>query len=175
MNHFDFYGFPVAFQVDEKALRRLYLEHSRKYHPDFHTLSDEAEQAHVLDLSTRNNEAFKTLSDEDKRIQYVLKIKGLIEEGEGQGVLPQEFLMDMMDINEAMMELEFDFDAGRLEETRRSVEALDQALREGIQPVLDTWTEAQGSEADLLRARDYFFKKRYLLRIFENLSKFAPA
>ena len=175
MDYFAFYGFPVAFQVDEKVLRRLYLEHSRKYHPDFHTLSDVAEQAHVLDLSTQNNEAFKTLSDLDKRIQYVLKIKGLIEEGEGQGALSQAFLMDMMDINEAMMELEFDFDAERLKETRRSVEALDQALRQDIQPVLDTWTAAGGSEADLLRVRDYFFKKRYLLRIFENLSKFAAA
>ncbi len=175
MDYFEFYNFPRSFQVDEKVLRQLYLEHSRKYHPDFHTLSGEVEQARVLDLSTQNNEAFKTLSDPDKRIQYVLKIKGLIEEGEGQGALSQDFLMDMMDINEAMMELEMDFDAERLEATRRSVEALDQALRQDIQPVLDTWTEDNGSEADLLRVRDYFFKKRYLLRIFENLSKFAPA
>lgn len=175
MDYFEFYNFPRSFQVDEKVLRQLYLEHSRIYHPDFHTLSGEVEQARVLDLSTQNNEAFKTLSDPDKRIQYVLKIKGLIEEGEGQGALSQDFLMDMMDINEAMMELEMDFDAERLEATRRSVEALDQALRQDIQPVLDTWTEENGSEADLLRVRDYFFKKRYLLRIFENLSKFAPA
>jgi molecular chaperone HscB len=175
MNYFQFYGFPLAFQVDEKALRQLYLEHSRKYHPDFHTLSDQGEQAHVLDLSTQNNEAFKTLSDLDKRIQYVLKIKGLIEEGEGQGALSKDFLMDMMDINEAMMELEFEFDAERLQETRRSVESLDQALLKDIQPVLENWTDETGSEADLMRVRDYFFKKRYLLRIFENLSKFAPA
>ncbi len=71
LDYFEFYNFPRSFQVDEKVLRQLYLEHSRKYHPDFHTLSGEVEQARVLDLSTQNNEAFKTLSDPDKRIQYV--------------------------------------------------------------------------------------------------------
>lgn len=175
MDYFEFYGFPVSFQVDETALRRMYLEHSRKYHPDFHTWSDETEQARVLDLSTLNNEAFKTLSDPDKRIQYILKTRGLIEEGESQQALSQDFLMEMMDINEAMMELEFYFDAERLKRTRYAVEALDQTLQQDIRPILDTWTAEKGSEADLLRVRDYFFKKRYLLRIFENLSKFAAA
>lgn len=175
MNYFDFFHLPMSFQVDEQALRRMYLDNSRKYHPDFHTLSDTTAQAEMLDLSTQNNEAFKTLSNLDKRIGYVLKIKGLIEEGEGQGALSQDFLLEMMDINEAMMELEFDFDAEGLASTRRSVETLDQALLQDIQPVLEQWNETDGSEADLIRVRDYFFKKRYLLRIFENLSKFAPA
>ena len=166
MDYFEFYNFPRSFQVDEKVLRQLYLEHSRKYHPDFHTLSGEVEQARVLDLSTQNNEAFKTLSDPDKRIQYVLKIKGLIEEGEGQGALSQDFLMDMMDINEAMMELEMDFDAERLEATRRSVEALEQALRPDIPPVLDTSTEHNGAEAARQRVRGYLCKTDDLGEIF---------
>jgi molecular chaperone HscB len=175
MDYFEFYGLPVSFQVDEAALRRIFLERSRKFHPDFHTQADETEQARVLDLSTINNEAFKTLSDPDKRMHYILKIKGLIEEGESQQALSQDFLMDMMDINEAMMDLEFDFDAERLQQTRHAVEALDQSLIQEIRPVLDAWTEEKGNEAELLRVRDYFFKKRYLLRIFENLSKFAAA
>lgn len=175
MNYFEFYGLPISFRLDESALRRTYLERSRQYHPDFHTLADEAEQARVLDLSTLNNEAFKTLSDPDKRMQYVLKIRGLIEEGESQQALSQDFLMEMMDINESMMELEFDFDAERLKRTRHAVEALDQSLLQDIQSILDSWTAESGVEADLLRVRDYFFKKRYLLRIFENLSKFAAA
>jgi molecular chaperone HscB len=175
MDYFEFYSLPVSFQLDEQALRRTFLERSRQYHPDFHTLSDEAEQARVLDLSTLNNEAFKTLSDPDKRMQYILKIKGLLEEGENQGALSQGFLMEMMDINEAMMELEFDFDAEKLRQTRQAVDTLDQTLRQEIQPTLDAWTDGKSAEADLQRVRDYFLKKRYLLRIFENLSKFAAA
>ena len=34
---------------------------------------------------------------------------------------------------------------------------------------------AQNIDADLMKAKEYFLKKRYLLRVKENLSKFAPA
>lgn len=40
--------------------------------------------------------------------------------------------------------------------------------------VVRTFSKIYGSEAGLRAARDFFFKKRYLLRIKENLSKFAP-
>ena len=177
MSHFEFYDLPVAFSVDEAAVRRAYLLNSKKYHPDFHTLSDDAEQARMLELSTCNNEAFKTLSDFDRRVRYVLELKGLVggvgEDQGGQTALPQNFLMEMMEINEALMDLEFDFDAARYQDTLQAVNTLESELYAQVQPVLDTWTEVLGNDSDLFAVRDYFFKKRYLLRIKENLSKFA--
>jgi molecular chaperone HscB len=173
MNYFEFFGLPVSFRVDASALRRVFLENSRKFHPDFHTLADEAEQAKMLELSTLNNEAWKTLSDLDRRIRYVLEIKNLLGEEGSQPPLPQEFLLEMMDINESLMDLEFEPDAARYAHAAQVVESFEKELYEEIRPVLDTWTEADGTES-LHAVRDYFFKKRYLLRIRENLSKFAP-
>lgn len=173
MNHFEFYKLPVALSLDDGAVRRAYLLNSKKYHPDFHTLSGESDQAEMLELSTRNNEAFKTLSDPDKRLRYVLEMKGLIGTDNENPSLPQDFLMDMMDINEGLMELEFDFDAERFKNTLEAVNTLENELEKSVHSILLSWTEADGSEADLLKVREYFFKKRYLLRIKENLSKFA--
>ena len=175
MDHFEFYGIPVAFTVDEPTVRKKYLSNSKKYHPDFHTLSNELEQAEMLELSTRNNEAFKTLSDPDKRLRYVLELKGLLGNQQENAVLSKDFLMEMMDINEALMELEFDFDPDAFSKTLKAVNTLDNELDTSIQPILSSWTEASGTDADLIFVRDFFFKKRYLLRIKENLSKFAPA
>ncbi len=178
MNYFEFFGLPVSFRVDESALRRLYLQNSKKYHPDFHTLSSESEQAEMLELSTLNNKAFKTLSDPDLRMHYILEINGLLsgnKEGESsQPSVTQEFLMEMMDINEGLMELEFESDATRYALTLKAVDNFEKELDEEVQPVLNTWTEADGTEP-LQAVRDYFLKRRYLLRIRENLSKFAPA
>lgn len=174
MNHFEYYGLPVALSVDESALRRVYLQNSKKYHPDFHTLSDEAEQAEMLERSTRNNEAFKTLSDPDKRVRYVLELKNLIGQDSENQSLPQDFLTEMMDINEALMELEFDFEAQRYASILQAVTDLENKLEIQVGPILSTWVEASGNDADLLKVRDYFFKRRYLLRVKENLSKFAP-
>ena len=35
MKYFDLYQLPVSFFVDEEAVKRKFLELSRKYHPDF--------------------------------------------------------------------------------------------------------------------------------------------
>lgn len=82
--------------------------------------------------------------------------------------------MDMMDINESLMELEMDFDAQRYAQTLRAVEEMEQQLNQAVEPVLKQYSDP-GGDALLSKVRDYFFKKRYLLRIRENLSKFAAA
>ncbi len=173
MNYFEFYGIPVSFQVEEAALRRIFYQNSKKYHPDFHTLSDEVQQAEMLEKATWNNEAYQTLSDPDRRMRHVLQVKGLWEE-EGKQNIPQDFLMDMMEINEALMELELDFDPGRFAEAVQAIENIEKELLQGIQPILDNYNEDTCSDRDLQNIRDFFLKKRYLLRIHENLSKFAP-
>ena len=174
MDYFEFYGLPLSFQVDEGTLRQIYLRNSRRYHPDFHTLADAAQQEEMLRLSSLNNEAFLTLSDPDRRIRYVLERKGLLGEEGRQPALPPAFLMDMMDINEGLMELEADPDPARYEEIRLAVNDLEQQLLEQAGPALQAYSEPGGLESDLLTVRDYFLKRRYLLRILENLSKFAP-
>jgi len=173
MNYFEFYGIPVSFRIDEAALRSMYYRNSKRYHPDFHTLSGEEQQADMLDMATLNNDAYQTLSDPDKRMRYVLKVKGLLEE-ENKLSVPQEFLVDMMEINEALMELEFDADPERLKFVGQTVANLEKSLDENIRPILDRYNEQDGTPADLQEVLEYFLKKRYLLRVLENLSKFAP-
>lgn len=174
MNYFEFFGLPLGFFPDQAALRRAFLLNSKKFHPDFHTLSDEGQQAEMLEQSTLNNQAYHTLSDPDLLIRYVLQIKGLLGDEGKQTALPQDFLMEVMDINEGLMDLEMDFDASRYTATLAAVDQLEQSLDEAIKPVLESYTDPEG-DASLPKVADYFFKKRYLLRIRENLSKFAAA
>lgn len=175
MNHFEFFGLPVALNVDEAALRRAYLLNSKKFHPDYHTLSDETIQNNALELSSRNNDAFHILSDPDKRLRYVLELYGILGSETENAPLPKDFLMEMMDINEALADLQLEPDAARFEETVNKVQLLENELKESVQSQLDSWNIISGRVEDLLPLRDYFFKRRYLLRIKENLSTFAPA
>lgn len=173
MNYFEFFGLPVSFHVDTSALRRLFLEKSRQYHPDFHTLANAEEQNEALEWSTLNNEAYRTLLEPDRRMRYILQLKGLLGDEGAQPPMPQDFLMEMMDINESLMELEMDFDPARYAETLSAIEGLEKGMDAEIQPVLDRYSEP-GRESDLQEVRDYYLKKRYLLRIRENLATFAP-
>ena len=109
MNYFEFYGIPVSFEVNEDGVKKKYLELSRKFHPDFFINQSSEKQHEVLEMSTLNTRAFQTLSDFDKRMKYILELKSMIYEGE-RYQLPPDFLMEMMDVNEAMMELKMDPD-----------------------------------------------------------------
>jgi molecular chaperone HscB len=172
MNYFEFYNIPISFNVDAAALKKTFYSHSKKYHPDFFTLESEEEQAKILELSTLNTQAYKTLSDSERRMKYVLELTGAMG-AEGQNKLPQDFLGDMMDINEAIMELEFEPDAEVIERVKKEVQDIDSQLVADIKPVLDNYKHGETSEAALQDVKIFFLKKRYLLRIFENLSKFA--
>lgn len=173
-DYFAFYEMPFSLSVDAAALRRAYLEKSRQFHPDFHTRASAEDQARMLEFSSYNNEAYNTLSDPDLRLRYVLNIKGLLAEEGKEEKLSQDFLMEMMEVNEQIMELEFDPSKEQYEKALHLADALEEAITAPVRKILATWTEDDG-DGPLLAARDYFLKKRYLLRVKENLSKFAAA
>lgn len=172
MNYFEFFEIPVSFQPDEAQLKTTFYANSKKYHPDFYTLESEEKQMEVLELSTLNNEAYKTLSDFDKRMKYILELKGALAE-EGKNQIPQDFLMEMMDINENLMELEFDFDEKKYEQVKAELQSMEASMLTSVQPYLENFDENSTNDSELNAIKNYYLKKRYILRIQENLNKFA--
>ncbi|KAA9339084.1 Fe-S protein assembly co-chaperone HscB [Hymenobacter busanensis] len=172
-DYFAFYELPESFLLDEKALKVKYYALSRQYHPDFHATAAPEEQQRMLDLSTQNTNAYRTLSDFDLRLQYILQRHGLLEEGKQE--LPADFLMEVMELNEQLMELEFEPDPAVAAQVQAEVDRLENELETEVQPVLAGYTALPNEQrpAALLQARTYYLKRRYLLRIRESLSKFA--
>lgn len=175
LNYFAYFDLPVTLEVDPAELRRRFLANSKKFHPDYHTLATTEEQERALEQSSYNNTAFKTLQDPDLRLQYVLKLTGVLGESAGNDEIEPVFLMEMMEINEKIMELEFDPSAGLLEEIKASVNQVETALEGSVAGVKQSWNLETGSRQDLGQLKSYFLKKKYLLRVKENLSKFAAA
>ena len=174
MNYFEFFGIPLSFHPDEAQLKRKFYELSKKYHPDFYINETDEKQEEILELSTINNKAWQVLSDPLKRMAYILELKGLLE-GEGQYQLPQEFLMEMMEVNEVLMELEFEHDPLVLESTSRQVEEMEQSILEELTKASTAFDRAAADEqqALLLKIRDIWYRQKYLLRIRESLNRFA--
>ena len=174
-DYFAFYGLPESFRPDEAALKRLYYAKSRETHPDFHATSSPENQADMLRQATLNTDAYRTLADPDQRMAYLLRRHGLLEEGK-QEQLPPDFLMDMMDLNEQLMELEMGGEAqAAVTKVAAEVKALAETLDAGIEPVLAGYEQlpADHRPAALQQIRTYYLKKRYLLRIQQQLATFA--
>ena len=105
MNYFELFEMPVSLQVDKKYVQDKYFELQKKYHPDFFSNQGEEEQASVLEKSSMINKAYKTFLNGDETIKYVLQLKELLEEEE-KYQLPPEFLIEMMELNEALTEVD---------------------------------------------------------------------
>ena len=168
-------GLPLAFKIDEGALRKRYYTNSRDVHPDMFSLSDEGQRAWALEETTINNEAYATLSNFDKRMAYILRLKGKLGDESKPDTLPQDFLMEMMDINEAIMDLQMDFDATRYEKTVQEVDSIDKELYQSVENILENYSENTENDEDLEKIKFFFLKKKYLLRIRKNLFTFASA
>ncbi len=175
MIYFDFYDLPEAFVLDEADLKRRYYAKSRETHPDFHATSSPEHQAEMLRQATRNTDAYRTLADPDQRMAYVLRQHSLLDETK-QEQLPPDFLMDMMDLNEQLMDLETTPDSAATARVAAEAQALADTLDAGIQPVLAGYggLPADHRPAALHQVLLYYLKKRYLLRIQRQVATFAP-
>ncbi|WP_036692701.1 Fe-S protein assembly co-chaperone HscB [Pedobacter glucosidilyticus] len=174
MNYFEFYEIPVSFHPDAEVVKRKFYALSKEYHPDFYVNESEEKQQEILDLSTLNNKAYQVLSHEQKRLNYVLELFGALEEGE-KYALPQDFLMEMMDVNEALMELEFDEDLAKVEQIKAQVAEIEDSLDTTLASLTHQFDEqgAEEKKALLLQIKDIYYRKKYLLRIRESINRFA--
>ncbi len=171
-NYFEFYDLPISFDIDKKQLKRLFYQKSKAFHPDFFVQATAEAQQEALMSATINNEAYKILSKLESRIKYVLELKGMISEGE-RYQLPPMFLMQMMDINESLMELEFEADAQKLQQVKQEVNEIVQDLQNDIQTTLNNYEDTPEQIDSLKKIKEFYYKNRYLLRIQNNLRKFA--
>lgn len=172
-NYFELYELPLTFQVDELKLKKKFYELSKRFHPDFYVNESAEKQAEILELSTLNNKAYQVLSDPLKRIEYVLSLHDMLAEGD-KYVLPQDFLMDMMDVNEALMEMEFDHDELKLAQLSTQIDEMELSLFDELKRYTDESDLKEGadSESILLKIKDIWYRQKYLMRIRESLNKF---
>lgn len=157
MNYFELFDLPVSIQINKATLAQKYIELQKKYHPDFFAKANEQEQEEALEMSSQLNKALKVLKDQDQTIKYVLQLKQLLEEEE-KYQLPPDFLMEMMELNEELGE-----------GSAKQVEALEAGLYSEVQAIVEHYNDATVTTADLLKLKEYYYKKKYLQRILDRL------
>ena len=166
MNYFELFGIPVSLKVNKTSLSAKFFDLSKKFHPDYVTRESAAVQDDALENSAMLNQAWKIFGNPDSTIKYVLQQKGLLEEEE-KYQLPPEFLMEVMEINEAIMDAQ---DNPELKESvLHKTKDLENEIYEPVREVVENYREDITTEKELLQVKEYYFKKKYLQRIREQL------
>lgn len=157
MNYFELFEIPVSLQVDKNILSKKYVELQKRHHPDFFTQENEYEQANALEKSSQINKALKVLRNTDETIKYVLQLKGLLQEEE-KYQLPPAFLMEVMELNEALSE-----------GSPQQVNDLEAEIYEPVKGIIKNFSFESTTTEELLKVKEYYYKKKYLQRILDRI------
>jgi molecular chaperone HscB len=168
MNYFELFNIPVSLSPNQNELKQKFYELSRKYHPDFYTQETAVEQNEALEKSSLVNKAYKTFKNRDETIKYLLQQKGLLEEEE-KYQLPGDFLMEMMELNEELMEAKIEENESALSHTKSSIASLQQQIYEPVKELFETYNDERVKPAELQLLKEYYFKKKYLDRILATI------
>lgn len=119
-NHFEMFGLPQGFAVDEARLDAAFREVQAQVHPDRHAAAGDAGRRVAMQWSTRANEAYQTLKDPLKRATYLLTLRGADIGAESNTAMEPAFLIQQMEWREAVEDAT----------GARNVDALDKLLAE---------------------------------------------
>ncbi len=164
MDFFELFNIPPQLSINKDLLRKKYFELSKKYHPDYFANTDQADQQQVLEESALLNKAYKTFTNKDETIKYVLKEKGLLEDDE-KYQLETSFLMQMMEINEELSEAGLINTETPGHSLTKKLSDLQNEIYEPVKNIIEDYKEGTTSKEELLQIKDYYFKKKYIDRL----------
>jgi len=161
MDYFEVFGLPRTLGIDLAALEKTFHHLSRRYHPDYFTTAPPAEKTQAVRMTALLNDAYRTLRNPVRRVEYLLSLYGFKSDG---SKVPQSLLMEVFEINEQLEELK----AGRasIEETdslRAQIKEKRERFDAEMQQSSVTWDELVKSGAGEPALKDHLAKLAEIL------------
>jgi molecular chaperone HscB len=164
---FDVLGVPRRFSIDVAAAEAAYKALAKAVHPDRFARADPQARRAAMQRTVQLNEAWRALRDPIRRAEYLVGLAGVDVGGEEGTVkrdaeggktripVPQDLLLETLELREALADARAEGDAARVSSLTADVRAkLDEALaRAGDK--LDTGAPAEDAARELVAARYY--------------------
>ncbi|MCA9561323.1 MAG: Fe-S protein assembly co-chaperone HscB [Myxococcales bacterium] len=165
LDHFARLGVEHRFEQDPDALAAAHRTLQRKVHPDRFASAGDRPRRFSMAQATALNDAIRVLRDPLRRAEYMLHLRGrdVGAEGEGRVQLSPAFLMEIIELREAVDELN-----GPDAHTERGRMAREVAARfEGMLAELGRRLDAGDDDLDAMA--QLAAQLRYLRRVIDEL------
>ncbi|MFT3777238.1 MAG: Fe-S protein assembly co-chaperone HscB [Ottowia sp.] len=160
---FELFDVPARFAQDSGAVDARWKALQREAHPDRFAAQGPAAQRVAMQWSARINEAHRRLKDPMRRAAYLCELHGAPIDAERNTAMPPEFLMQQMELREALDEAD---DAASMEKIDQQSASLRRELLSKIERQIDAeadWPAAAQSVRALMfldRLADEIDRKR---------------
>ena len=163
-NHFELFGLPVAFEIDTQQLAERYRELQRTLHPDRYANATDRERRLSIQHAAQVNEAFQTLKSSLRRARYLLQLKGIQFDDEKETHLDPEFLMEQMELREALADVRMASDPlGGLNNIMQDIKARQSTMEGQLRELF-----AEDTEDKRAAAKQLVQKMQFLVRLQEE-------
>jgi len=100
--HFELFGLAPTYALEAAQLERAFREIQAKIHPDRFAHASDAERRASMQWTTRVNEAYRILKNPVQRAKYLLELHGVDVAFETNTAMPQDFLVQQMELREEL-------------------------------------------------------------------------
>ena len=157
-DYFALFGLPRTGSLSADVLRTKYESLQSKAHPDRFAGGGEASRRAALQMASRINDAYSTLSDPLRRAAYLLSLNGVVAFAEDNTAMPPEFLMQQIEWREELESADVKRRAAVVEEIKT---ARDEAVSE---------TDSFLAKAEWESAADAVRRWKYLQKMLTDFS-----
>lgn len=138
--HFELFELPVSFDVDLSQLNQRYRELQRVVHPDKFVNASNQERLLSVEKAALINEAYQILKTPQRRARYMLELQGISFDDEKDMALDPAFLMEQIELREALGELSQAADPmvtlnSIMADIEKRIAVVIEQLREGLEQV----------------------------------------
>jgi molecular chaperone HscB len=163
LSHFKLFGLPQSFAVERELLDARYRELQRSVHPDRFVNAGDRERRLSMQQATRINEGYRTLKDPLLRGRYLLELAGYTFDDEHHTISDGAFLMEQMELREALGEVRGTDDAftalgGVMDRITTDLDALEVQLAKQL----------AAGDADMTSTADTLMKMQFFRKLQEE-------
>ncbi len=192
IDYFTCLGLPRKLNIDAVPLETKFYELSRAFHPDFYEGKSEMEQAVSLANSAILNQAYHTLKDPIRRVEYLLRLEaGAAKDIPGKA--PADLFEAILEMQEHLEEFHAAKSQGdttssaarasdSLKNARKTLEAKRAALESRLAELFQIWDKLvdKGShdqahlaqkEQPLKEMRDLLSQRTYVTNMLQNVTE----
>jgi len=167
-DHFELFGLPARFALDEVALTQAWREVAARVHPDRFATASAPERRIAMQWSTRANEAYRTLRDPLTRARYMCEQAGVDLQTETNTAMSESFLMQQMEWREML-------DNARASGADPAFDALQSELDAARASLKASLTDLIDNQRDFNRAGGQVREWMFVEKMAQSLAHDRPA
>lgn len=168
LDFFEILGFPKTFFLKQSELEQSFKNLNRKLHPDKFATSSPKERRLSLEHATSVNDAYRTLREPIKKIEYLLSLYGRTIDSSSNNTVPLDFLEQIMEQREQIATAKMEHSDHLFTDSLNEMEDLRNRLYLDIEKLFESYENSSqfSHKSDLLDdIVQVFLKIKYINNI----------